>query len=126
MPLPAISVIFDECERSRKVLAALQGGDVAAVLPVLTASGNGSHTLLQNVNNPEDPSFDGVGMALYVSRQICPTGTYRVHGGGFGGTMLGIVPQDSFADYKEKIETVFGKDSCIQLRVRPCGGVEIK
>ena len=117
---------FDECERSRKVLAALQAGDVAGVLPLLTASGNGSHTLLQNVNNPEDPSFDGVGMALYVSRQICPTGTYRVHGGGFGGTMLGIVPKESFAQYKEQIETVFGKDSCIPLRVRPCGGVEIE
>ncbi len=116
---------FDECERSRLVLKALQEGRVEDVLPVLSDSGYGSQTLLQNVSNPEDTAFDGVGMALYLSRQICPKGTYRVHGGGFGGTMLGLIPTEAFTDYKQSIEAVFGQNSCIALQVRPHGGVEL-
>ncbi len=116
---------FDECERSRQVLAALQEGRAADVLPILNQSGLASQTLLQNVSNPQDPLFDGVGMALYVSRQICPDGTYRVHGGGFGGTMLGIVPTGAFREYQQAIETVFGAASCIPLQVRPVGGTEL-
>ncbi len=117
---------FDECDRSREVLTALQKGDVLSVFPLLTASGMGSQTLLQNVSNPEDTKFDGVGFALYLSRQICPEGTYRVHGGGFGGTMLALLPREDFTDYKAKMETVFGENSCIALRVRPCGGIELQ
>ncbi|MBR4868053.1 MAG: galactokinase [Clostridia bacterium] len=116
---------FDECERSRKVLAALKEGETKAILHLLSQSGMGSQTLLQNVSNPEDTAFDGVGMALYVSRQICPEGTYRVHGGGFGGTMLGLVPTKDFARYQQEIQAVFGEGSCIALQVRPEGGVEI-
>ena len=117
---------FDECDRSRKVLAALQQGNVSDVLPLLNASGVGSQTLLQNVSNPQDTDFDGVGMALYISRQICPDGTYRVHGGGFGGTMLGLVPTADFDRYQQQIERIFGKGACIPLRVRPFGGTMIQ
>ncbi len=116
---------FDECDRSRLVLAALQEGRVEDVLPILTASGIASQTLLQNVSNPEDTAFDGVGMALYLSRQVCPDGTYRVHGGGFGGTMLGLIPTEEFAGYKHAMESVFGADTCIALQVRTEGGMEI-
>ncbi len=116
---------FDECERSRCVVTALQENRVSDILPLLTRSGVGSQTLLQNVSNPEDTAFDGVGMALYLSRQICPSGTYRVHGGGFGGTMLGFVPTGEFEGYKQRMEAIFGDDTCIALQVRSHGGIEL-
>ena len=116
---------FDECERSQRVVTALKENRVADILPLLTQSGMGSQTLLQNVSNPDDTAFDGVGMALYFSRQICPSGTYRVHGGGFGGTMLGFVPAGEFEGYKQRMEAIFGDDTCIALQVRSYGGVEI-
>jgi galactokinase len=116
---------FDETNRSVLVLQALEQEDYARAFSLLEASGVGSQCWLKNVSNPEDTAFDGVGMALYCSKNFCPDGTFRVHGGGFGGTMLGLVPTKQFADYKQNIEKVFGKDSCISLLVRPFGGVEI-
>lgn len=117
---------FDETQRSKEVTKCLANGDYENVLSLVKESGYGSQCWLQNVSNPEDSSFDGVGMALYVSNSICPEGVYRVHGGGFGGTMLGFIPVDKFCEYQQKIQAVFGEDSCVLLHPRTLGGIEIK
>jgi galactokinase len=116
---------YDETSRSHGVLKALEQEDFTTAFSLLEASGVGSQCWLKNVSNPEDTEFDGVGMALYVSKMLCPNGTFRVHGGGFGGTMLGLIPTERFLEYKQNIEKVFGEDSCIPLLVRPFGGIEI-
>ncbi len=117
---------YDETARSREICKALQQGDLQEVLSLVEQSGRGSQCWLQNVSNSADTTFDGVGMALYCSKMICPEGVYRVHGGGFGGTMLGFVPTARFEEYKTKIQAVFGEESCVPLKVRTMGGVEIR
>lgn len=117
---------FDETARARQICEYLQQGKVGEVLYLVEQSGMGSQCWLQNVSNTADTTFDGVGMALYCSKTICPDGVFRVHGGGFGGTMLGFVPTDCFAEYKERMESIFGVDSCVALRPRTFGGIEVK
>ncbi len=117
---------FDETGRAKTICHLLQQKQYQEVMSLVKASGEGSQCWLQNVSNPCDTSFDGVGTALYLSRSICPDGIYRVHGGGFGGTMLGFVPMKEFDLYREKIEAVFGQDSCVPLKVRSVGGIEIQ
>ena len=62
-------------------------------------------------------------MALALSEEILNGhGVSRVHGGGFAGTIQAFVEDDYVAYYKEKIEAVFGEDSCHVLKIRKYGG----
>ena len=66
-----------------------------------------------------------------VCKAMCDTllhgrGAYRVHGGGFAGTVQAFVPTDMLDTFKEGIETVFGKDSCHVLSVRSDGGIRVR
>lgn len=86
-------------------------------------SGNSSYKYLQNVFAASDPQNQAVSLALALSEQILNGhGVCRVHGGGFAGTIQAFVENDFVQTYKEKIEHVFGKDSCHILKIRPEGG----
>lgn len=116
---------FDEIQRCNHLCVALEQGNMEDIPTILEASGMGSQCWLQNISNPEQITFDGVGLALYLSKNFCPAGTFRVHGGGFGGTILGLVPVHDFDGYQKTMETVFGVHCCIPLQIRSAGGVEI-
>lgn len=117
---------YDETARAQQICEYLQQGKVKEALVLVEQSGMGSQCWLQNVSNSADTTFDGVGMALYCSKNICPNGVFRVHGGGFGGTMLGFVPTECFDEYKAKIEELFGNESCVPLKIRTVGGTKIQ
>ena len=52
-------------------------------------------------------------------------GAWRVHGGGFAGTIQAYVAMDKVAGFKAIMEAAFGEGSCIVLRIRPEGAVKI-
>jgi galactokinase len=52
-------------------------------------------------------------------------GAWRVHGGGFAGTIQAFVPNDMLDTYSTAIEGVFGKGSCHVLIIRPVGGTQV-
>ena len=52
-------------------------------------------------------------------------GAWRVHGGGFAGTIQAFVPNDILPEFKATICSVFGEKSCYVLNIRPVGGVRI-
>lgn len=52
-------------------------------------------------------------------------GVWRVHGGGFAGTIQAFVPNSIVENYKERIEQLFGRGACYTLKVRPDGGRKI-
>ena len=65
-------------------------------------------------------------MALAVTEKILEgKGAYRVHGGGFAGTIQAFVPNDLLDEYINTIEGVFGKGNCYVLKIRPLGGTMI-
>ena len=49
-------------------------------------------------------------------------GACRIHGGGFAGTVQAYIPSEYFDDYKKYIESVFGKDTAVPLRIRNTAG----
>ena len=64
-------------------------------------------------------------MALSLSEIFLKeNGVCRVHGGGFAGTILAIVKNESVACYRENMEKVFGKN-CMVMNIRPCGGIKV-
>ena len=51
-------------------------------------------------------------------------GAYRVHGGGFAGTVQAFVPFEILEDFRKGIDSALGEGACHVLSIRPQGGVE--
>ena len=49
-------------------------------------------------------------------------GAFRVHGGGFAGTVQAFVPLELLPAFRAGIEAVLGKGRCYVLNIRPVGG----
>ncbi len=80
----------------------------------------------QNVFAPKQPDIQPVSLALAISEGVLKgKGAWRVHGGGFAGTIQAFVPNNLLEKYKSEIERIFGEGSCYVLSVRPVGGAEI-
>ena len=80
----------------------------------------------QNVFSSKYPNVQPVSVALAISEKVLKgKGAWRVHGGGFAGTIQAFVPNELLGEYKNEIERVFGDGSCHVLAVRPVGGAEI-
>lgn len=117
---------FNENARVKEIVEALEADDFAGFKKGITESGDSSYKYLQNVNVSGDPENEALGVALALSEQILgDKGFCRVHGGGFAGTVQAFVDEDFVPVYKEKIEQIFGPDSCHVLRIRPAGGIHI-
>lgn len=89
-------------------------------------SGKSSAQLLQNLYSTKKPVEQGIPLGLMISERIlADKGAYRVHGGGFAGTMQAFVPDDSVEDYVAGMEALFGEGSCYILNIRSDGGCQI-
>ena len=68
-------------------------------------------------------------MALTLA--MCDTlldgrGAFRVHGGGFAGTVQAFVPMDLLDHFRSGMEGVFGSGCCQVLSIRQEGGIQIE
>ena len=80
----------------------------------------------QNVYTTNNPTQQKLSLALCISQHILEgKGAWRVHGGGFAGTIQAFVPNDMLDEYKKNIESIFGEGSCHVLIIRPVGGAQI-
>lgn len=112
--------------RVLKEVAALRAGDFESFKQYIRESGFSSFMYNQNVFSVKKPQEQPVALALAVSQQVLEgRGAWRVHGGGFAGTIQAFVPLDLLEAYKSAMESVFGAGTCYVLSIRPVGGVEI-
>ena len=116
---------FGDNARVPKQAEALKQHDIETFRQLMNESGRSSFTLLQNVC-PTDASERGLALALALSeRMLAGKGAWRVHGGGFAGTILALVPLGDMPGYQAQMERVFGQGCCYRFAVRPVGGVQI-
>lgn len=112
--------------RVLKEVAALRAGDFESFKQYIRESGFSSFMYNQNVFSVKKPQEQPVALALAISQQVLEgRGAWRVHGGGFAGTIQAFVPLDLLDAYKSAMESVFGAGTCYVLSIRPVGGVEI-
>lgn len=117
---------LNETHRAKLQAQALKDKDIATFLKLVKESGQSSYMYLQNVLNPTDHQNQALGVALALSQMVLKDdGAYRVHGGGFAGTIQAYVPVKKVQEYIQTMESSFGKDCCFILRIRPCGGVKV-
>lgn len=117
---------FGENKRVDKAVACLEANDFDGFKQVIIESGRSSFMLNQNVYTPKNPTEQKLSLALAVSKEILDgKGAWRVHGGGFAGTIQAFVPNEILDEYKTAIEGIFGEGSCHILIIRPVGGTQV-
>ena len=52
-------------------------------------------------------------------------GAFRVHGGGFAGTIQAFVKNEYLDGYCKLMDRVFGEGSAMKLRIRPTGATKL-
>lgn len=118
---------FDENHRAQQQAIALERRDIAGFLELIRQSGRSSESMLQNIYPANGSGERSVSLALALTGDLLQSrGAWRVHGGGFAGTIQAFVPNDMVAEYQAEIERIFGADSCYRLAVRPVGGYALK
>ena len=118
---------FDDNKRAQEEADALKNNDFDAFRALVLASGRSSLMKLQNVFASSDPSHQGLTLALALTERLLGNrGAYRVHGGGFAGTIQAYVPDDLLDEYKTMIESVFGEGTCYVLNIRSAGGTKVE
>lgn len=117
----------DENARVGEMVKALKNDDLPAFLRGIIESGESSWKLLQNLCVPGRENQEMM-LALEMSKRILSGkgGAWRIHGGGFAGTILAFVPKTMVNEYKEKMNAVFGENAVKSLYVRPEGAVWLK
>ena len=117
---------FGENERVDAEVAALQSGNFERFLSLVIESGRSSYMYNQNVFTSKFPTTQPLSLALAVSEELLAgKGAWRVHGGGFAGTIQAFVPDALLASYIEAMKALFSEDACYVLQIRPFGGVKI-
>ena len=116
-----------ENERVSAQKSALLGGDLDAYFAGVIASGRSSYCYLQNVYTTKNVAEQGLSTALCISERFLADkrAAWRVHGGGFAGTIQCYVPTQYVEDYRALMDGVFGEGNCIVLRIRPVGATRI-
>ena len=116
---------FQDSANVEKQAAALSDGDFAEYLRLVNASGGSSFTCLQNIS--AGPNGQELALALAVSARLLSErgGAWRVHGGGFAGTIQAYVPNAFLDEYRAEMDRIFGGGACRALSIRQAGGIQV-
>jgi galactokinase len=107
-------------------VAALEKNDFKAFLGMVVDSGFSSYMYNQNIYPVNNVKEQGVSLALALSDIVLKgQGAWRVHGGGFAGTIQAFVPQNLLDKYVSTLEHVYGKGACHKLFIRQKGADRI-
>ncbi len=113
---------FTENGRPQKMADALLSGNFTEFLSLVNESGSSSYEYLQNVSVWSRPEEQPLGIGLALSESLLANrGAWRVHGGGFAGTIQAYVPLDLLNGYRNAMQQVFGAGSCYVLDFRYTG-----
>ena len=111
--------VYDENRRVRAEVQALRTGDFARFLALVNASGDSSWEYLQNITPSGAAARQDMALTLALCRRLLAgSGAVRVHGGGFAGTALAIVPEGRVPAFTAGLEQVLAPGCCRVLRVK--------
>lgn len=113
---------FKEDARAIEEREAIRTKDIDKLLTLMKESGRSSYMYLQNVYPASRPKSQSLALALALTdNYLNGEGAFRVHGGGFEGTIQTILPTEKLDGYKKLISSVFGDDAILEVAVRPFG-----
>ncbi|MBO5945565.1 MAG: galactokinase [Clostridia bacterium] len=105
---------------------ALASGDIEGFFKTVLSSGHSSFEYLQNVYTNKNAREQGLSLALALTDGFGEgVGAYRVHGGGFAGTIQAYVKCECADEYARLMNSVFGEGAVMRLNVRPVGATRL-
>ncbi len=115
---------YADDQRVAKQAQALQDNAVEHFKALIIESGRSSSDNLQNIFATGSTREQSVALVLALcERLLAPVGgAWRVHGGGFAGTVQAFVPLSEVEPFKRSMEAILGQGSCHVLSIRPVGG----
>ena len=117
---------FEENKRVEAEVKALKEGRFSDFLNHLTASGNSSWKWLQNCFTNSAYQEQGITVALALTELFIAgkqRGACRVHGGGFAGVIMAMLPNDLVEEYVAYIEKALGEGNAYRMSIRPYGAI---
>ncbi len=117
---------FSENRRVDAQVNALMSNNFDEFKRLVIKSGQSSYMYNQNVYSVKQPVTQPVSLGLCLCEEMLEgKGAWRVHGGGFAGTIQAFVPVETLTEFKSNMEQVFGKGNCYVLSIRPVGGTNV-
>ncbi len=117
---------FEENKRVEAEVKALKEGRFEDFLKNVTASGNSSWKWLQNCYTNTNYQEQGISIALALTELFIEEkkrGACRIHGGGFAGVIMAMLPNDLVDEYVAFIEKALGEGSAYRMTIRPYGAI---
>ena len=116
-----------ENDRVEAARDALMRADLDSFLEIISASGRSSFQYLQNVYTNNNPFEQGISLALCLADGALSgkKGAYRVHGGGFAGTIQAFVRNEDLEQFVSRMNSVFGEGAVMSLNIRPLGATRL-
>ncbi|MBU5679153.1 galactokinase [Blautia sp. HCP3S3_D9] len=120
---------FKENERVEKAAKAVEEKDGETVLRLLSESGKSSWELLQNCYPIKAFTEQKISVALALTDLFLEKlgkGICRIHGGGFAGVIMCVVPEEETENYVSYISKFAGKENVYPMNIRAVGAVHIE
>lgn len=117
---------FEENKRVEAEVSALKENRFEDFLKNITASGNSSWKWLQNCFTNTSYQEQGITVALALTELFLEQkkkGACRVHGGGFAGVIMAMLPNELVEEYIAYIEKYMGEGNAYRMTIRPYGAI---
>lgn len=117
---------FEENQRVEEEVKALKENRFGDFLSCITASGNSSWKWLQNCYTVKDVQEQGISVALALTELFIAgkqRGACRIHGGGFAGVIMAMLPNELVEEYVAYIEKALGEGNAYRMSIRPYGSI---
>lgn len=120
---------FEENNRVTDMMQAVSTKDRKQILKILKQSGQSSWELLQNCYAVSDYREQKVSLCLALTEIFLKElgdGCCRIHGGGFAGVIMCVLPKQAVHAYTRFMETYVGKDAIYPMKIRQVGAVHLE
>ena len=117
---------FRENARVPRQIDALEQGNLTGFFELVKQSGRSSYMYLQNVIPAGQKQHQDMAVVLALCEHyLADRGAYRVHGGGFAGTVQAFVPTELLDTFTAAIDGSLGSGACHVLSFRSQGSGEM-
>ena len=118
---------FSENKRVLAQTDALLSDDLDAFLSHVCTSGQSSFCYLQNIYTTKAPNEQGLSLALCLAERVLSgkRAAWRVHGGGFAGTIQAFVPVEYVEEFRATMDSALGAGACLPLHIRQIGACKM-
>ncbi len=119
---------FEENRRVDEMADAIEKDDIDKVLKLVNESGTSSWELLQNCYSLQNCKEQKITLTLALTELFLKgigDGVCRVHGGGFAGVIMCLVPLAEADNYVKYIAKYVGDSNVYPMNIRAVGAVRI-